>query len=146
MLSIPVRVAQRAFERWTLGENGCRISTYSTQSSGYAQIAWLGEDGKYHGTTAHRAAWVHVHGQIDAGMDVDHINVCDTRCVNVGHLRLLTAAQNRRQEGREFPLGFCKRGHPDSERVQNHRGAWICPTCKRKQTRESYLRVRGRAA
>ncbi|MCV7358473.1 HNH endonuclease signature motif containing protein [Mycolicibacterium fluoranthenivorans] len=144
---IPERVGQRAFDRWTLGENGCHISTYSVQSRGYAQIGWRDEKGN-HGTTAHRAAWVHVHGQVADGFDVDHCNPehCDKRCVNVDHLRLLTVAQNRRQEGRGFPLGFCKRGHPNSGRVQNHRGAWICPTCKRDQTRESYLRCQARKA
>lgn len=143
-MDIPPRVAQRAYERWTPNEHGCHISTYSVQSKGYAQIGWQGDDGKMHGTTAHRAAWVHVHGQIPAGMEVDHRIVCDWRCVNVDHLRLLTVAQNRRQEGRAYPVGYCTRGHPDSLRVQTKRGAWICPICKREQTRESYWRVRAR--
>lgn len=141
MIEIPERVALRAFERWVPNGAGCHISTYSTQSSGYAQIGWR-EAGSRTVTTAHRAAWVHVHGQITDDMDVDHIHVCDRRCVNVDHLRLLTPQQNRRQQGRDYPLGFCKRGHPDSERIQNHRGAWICPKCKKQTTHESYLRLK----
>lgn len=145
-MDVPARVAERAHSRWTRNESGCHISAYSVQSRGYAQIGWQGDDGKMHGTTAHRAAWVHVHGQIVGELDVDHRDpdTCDKRCVNVDHLRLLTPEQNRRRQGRKYPLGFCGRGHPDSERVPNHRGAMICPTCKREQTRESAIRVRAR--
>ena len=43
-------------------EAGCWVSTYSTASHGYAQIGW--QDGPdRHMALAHRAAWVHVHGQ-----------------------------------------------------------------------------------
>lgn len=146
-LQIPARVSQRAYDSWTLGEHGCQISTYSTQSRGYAQVCWKDDVG-FHGTTAHRAAWVHVHGQIVGEFDVDHRDPdhCDRRCVNVEHLRLLTPQQNRRQQGRAFPVGFCKRGHPDSLRVQTKRGEKICPICKREQTQESNLRCKQRRA
>ena len=118
-MDVPARVAERAHSRWTRNESGCHISAYSVQSRD---------------------------GQIVGELDVDHRDpdTCDKRCVNVDHLRLLTPEQNRRRQGRKYPLGFCGRGHPDSERVPNHRGAMICPTCKREQTRESAIRVRAR--
>lgn len=135
-VTIPDRVAQRAFENWTEGDGGCHISTYSTQSSGYAQIGWWA-DGKSHMTTAHRAAWVHVHGQIEGDMDVDHRPTCDYRCVNDEHLRLLTPQDNRRRQYGDWPLGECRRGHPDSMRVPSTRGT-RCGECHREESRERY--------
>ena len=32
--------AERAATRWTLGDGGCWISTYTVASHGYAQIGW----------------------------------------------------------------------------------------------------------
>jgi hypothetical protein len=138
-LEIPDRVAKRAYERFVANENGCHISTYSVQSRGYAQIGWQDDNGRMHGTTAHRAAWVHVHGQIEGEMDVDHRDVCDKRCVNVNHLRLLTPTQNRQKQGRKFPLGLCTRGHPDSQRIRTKKGM-ECGQCRREWNRESYQR------
>lgn len=112
---IPERVARRAYFKAVLDENGCHISTYSTASHGYAQIGW--RDADYRQVVlAHRAAWTHVHGQIPAGMTVDHKPTCDRRCVNVDHLRLLTNLENaRRTSGRDWPLGQCINGHSNSE-------------------------------
>lgn len=111
---IPDRVARRAFDGWQLSPSGCYISTYSVASHGYAQIGWK-SDKSMTGTTAHRAAWVHAHGQIPEGMTVDH--VCKNRtCVNVEHLRLLSNFENaRRTSGRDWPEGQCAQGHPNSE-------------------------------
>ena len=107
---IPERVAARAATRFVVDERGCHISTYSVASHGYAQIGWA--DGDYRQVvTAHRAAWVHVNGQIPEGMTVDHL--CKgRRCVNVDHLRLLSNYENaRRTSGRDWPLGECVNGH-----------------------------------
>ncbi|WP_308160131.1 HNH endonuclease signature motif containing protein [Mycolicibacterium goodii] len=145
---IPERVAQRAHENWEPNENGCHISKYSTQSRGYAQIGWFDSElGKTRMTTAHRAAWVHVHGQIEGEMDVDHIDPesCDRRCVNVDHLRLLTPSQNRQQQGRKHPLGLCTRGHDESHRRMTSRGM-VCGQCRREWNRESYARRKRVAA
>lgn len=91
---IPDRVALRALRAFKIDENGCHISSYSIGSHGYAQIGWQTEDG-HSMTTAHRASWTAVHGQIPLGMTVDH--VCKIRtCVNVAHLRLLTNVDNAR--------------------------------------------------
>lgn len=111
-ITIPAAVAERAFTKWEPSPSGCRISTYSIASHGYAQIGWTEESGKRRGTTAHRAAWTHVHGQIAAGITIDHEPTCDHRCVNVDHLRELTNFENgRRTTKRDWPLGECARGH-----------------------------------
>lgn len=110
---IPERVALRAYERVEVDENGCWISTYSVASHGYAQIGWQTNNSR-HVVLAHRAAWVHVNGQMPLGMTLDH--VCRVRrCVNPSHLRILPNFENaRRINGEDFPLGQCRRGHPNT--------------------------------
>lgn len=88
-------------------------------------------------TTAHRAAWVHANGQIPEGMTVDHRPTCDKRCVNVDHLRLLTNFENgRRTFGRDWPLGQCANGHPNSDLFTQPNGRRRCRKCNNKQQRE----------
>ena len=73
---------------YTVTESGCWEWTGSTTHNGYGHF--------YDGTgmvRAHRYAWERVHGTIPEGLVVDHL--CFTRrCVNVEHMRLLTAGQN----------------------------------------------------
>lgn len=153
ILAIPARVAERAFTQHTPGYNGCLLSTYSMVNSSkgsrqYAQIGWQDEDGKRHGTTAHRAAWVHAHGQILDDMTVDHRPECDGRCVNVDHLRLLSNFDNaRRTSGRDWPLGQCVNGHSDEYLTTTpHRGRMmrVCKECRAQRQRD--YRARKRAA
>jgi hypothetical protein len=148
-LQIPERVALRAYDAWELAPSGCYISTYSVASHGYAQIGW---HEKSHGrstmTLAHRAAWVHANGQIPDGMTVDHKPTCDRRCVNVDHLRLLTNYENaRRTSGRDWPLGECINGHPNSELYVADGGRRIrCRPCylatKRASSARYYQRMK----
>lgn len=115
--TIPERVTERAASKYILDEStGCHISTYSVASHGYAQIGWQ-DPGYRQVVLAHRAAWVHVNGQIPAGMTIDH--TCkNKRCVNVAHLRLLDNYENgRRTAGRDWPMGQCINGHPNSDLV-----------------------------
>jgi hypothetical protein len=107
---IPQRVALRALNRCVQGTGGCKLSTYSTGSHGYAQIGWQ-DDYERTVTTAHRAAWVAANGrQIPDGMTVDHI--CHVRpCVNPEHLRLLPNVENARDNGFASRT-HCPQGHP----------------------------------
>lgn len=131
---IPVRVAERAATKYLMVD-GHHLSTYSIASHGYAQIGWKGDDGKMRGTTAHRAAWVHHNGrQIPVGMTVDHNqDKCGKRtCVRAEHLRLLSNLDNaRRTDGRNWPLGECLHGHPDSEMIVKG-GKNMCGICSAK--------------
>lgn len=136
---IPRHVALRAFIKFVPDENGCHVSTYSTASHGYAQIGWH-EDSRVLGTTAHRAAWVAAHGQIPAGMTVDH-ECRNKRCVNPAHLRLLTNFENARRSLYDWPVGTCRNGHPQSELVQIG-GRRRCRPC----TREAQRRYRRKKA
>ena len=128
---IPPAAAERAFTKFTVSPDGCFISTYSVASHGYAQIGWGNKADGHGGTTAHRAAWVHVNGQISDGMTIDH-QCKNRRCVNVEHLRLLSNFDNgRRTFGRDWELGQCANGHPDSELVTTSRGRLECGICRK---------------
>lgn len=136
---IPARVAARALEKFVIDEtSGCHISTYSVSSSGYAQIGW-NEPNDRHVVSAHRAAWVKEHGQIPAGMTLDH--TCkEKRCVRVSHLRMLDNYENgRRTRGQDWPLGQCKNGHPNSELHLRGNGARTpkmeCRICRKEWDR-----------
>lgn len=144
-LVIPAAAAERAATRYEVDEStGCWISTYSRASHGYAQVGWSEKTltARNRMTTAHRAAWVHHSGkQIPEGMTVDHM--CKNRpCVNPGHLRLLTNFENaRRTSDRDWPLGRCINGHPNSE-LREFSGRLHCRICEAKW-REDH---RGRTA
>lgn len=131
-VEIPERVALRAYLNYDVDRGtGCYISRYSVASHGYAQIGWGGNLADRGGTTAHRAAWTHAYGQIPAGMTIDHL--CkNRRCVRVEHLRMLSNFENaRRTDGRDWPLGQCINGHPDSMmRFPPGKKAY-CSECKR---------------
>lgn len=91
-VSIPDDVCRRAAAKWVEDESGCWISTYSTSSSGYAQIGWA-QGPRKRTVGAHRAAWSHWFGAIPVGMTVDH--TCHRkRCVRPGHMRLLSNLAN----------------------------------------------------
>lgn len=138
---IPERVAERAAMRFITNGKGCRISTYSTASHGYAQIGW--KDGSYRQVvTAHRAAWVYHNGeQIPDGMTVDH--TCkERRCVNPKHLRTLTNFENaRRTSGRDWPLGECAHGH-SNDHLRKWGGKWACSICVLDKQRTARARTR----
>lgn len=136
---IPERVAQRAFSRFTEVENGCLETTCAIGTHGYGMIAWQIEPGKKKcaSTTAPRAAWTFIHGLIPEGMTIDH--TCKNRkCVNVDHLRLLTLVENsRRTYGRDWPLGQCAYGHPNSELYvfDQETGRRRCRKCRNENSR-----------
>ena len=103
---------------------------------------WLGPQhpkgyGKYKGKLAHRVIWELTHGQIQTGLQVDHI--CRVRaCVNPSHLRLVTSRVNtlENSEGiaaRNLRKTHCYRGHeftPENTRIEST-GWRQCRACKR---------------
>lgn len=110
-------------------ETGCLVSRYSVGSHGYAQVGWQ-EGGDRTVLLAHRAAWESTFGPIADGMTVDHL--CrNRRCVNVAHMRLLSNFENaRRTSGRDWPLGQCINGHPNSMLIVRG-GKRMCGECSR---------------
>lgn len=154
---VPPRVAERAYTRRVVDDDGCWISTYSVASHGYAQIGWTipvaergPDDPRSHMVLAHRAAWSHLYGQVPLGMTLDHL--CkQRRCVNPEHMRLLPNYENaRRTKGRDWPLGYCVHGHDSSHLIEvgrkaNRSGvAKICGACQ--TARQAEYRDRKRNA
>jgi hypothetical protein len=135
---VPERVALRAYENVDILDDGCWISRYSTASHGYAQIGWQENGGRWV-VLAHRAAWVHVNGQMPLGMTLDH--TCKTRrCVNPTHLRMLPNYENaRRVNGMDWPMGQCANGHPNSsleprvahDKKGRPRDGVLCSQCRK---------------
>lgn len=137
MLETPQRVKDRLLSRIEVQNSGCWVTNYSVMNAGYAQIGWSAE-GRTHMRLVHRVSWEIHKGAIPDGMTVDH--VCFNRlCVNPAHLRLLSNYENsRRHMGRDWPIGECPAGHPDSIRVPNpsrNKSKTLCPKCKAEATR-----------
>lgn len=128
---IPSRVQERAGTRWD-ADGDCWISTYSVASHGYAQIGWDNGGGDRHIVLAHRASWEYAMGPVPLGHTLDHL--CkQKRCVNPAHMRILTNYENaRRTAGRDWPLGQCINGHPNSESYVQPAGTRVCRPCAQK--------------
>lgn len=141
--AIPYKAAMEAAHKYVEDENGCYVSTYSIGSHGYAQKTWIwkDEDGRKRtaGTTAHRAAWRFWQGPIPGGMTIDHL--CkNRRCVRREHLRMTTNHENaRRTSGRDWPMGECINGHPNSE-LRLWSGRLRCRICSNELQRRSRAR------
>jgi hypothetical protein len=122
-IPIPGDVCDDAINDYWEAPNGCHISQWYRFSAPYALIR---------GHLAHRAAYTAAFGPIPIGLVVDH--KCFTKqCVNPAHFRLLTHIENaRRRHGKDFPLGQCPHGHPDSEQrdvVWAGKARRRCGTC-----------------
>lgn len=141
--AIPHKAAMEAAQKYVEDENGCYISTYSIGSHGYAQKTWIWKDEggrrRTAGTTAHRAAWRFWQGPIPGGMTIDHL--CkNRRCVRREHLRMTTNHENaRRTSGRDWPMGECINGHPNSE-LRLWSGRLRCRICTNEIQRRSRAR------
>lgn len=128
---IPQRVIDRALSNIDIDpERGCWISRYSVGSHGYAQIGWNEPGERTQMKLVHRVAYVAVRGPIPADMTVDHM--CkQRRCCNPDHLRLLSNYENgRRTDGRDWPVGQCANGHPNSM-LEEFSGRMHCGVCYR---------------
>lgn len=135
MLNIPEQVAERAATRYIESATGCWISTYSTSTHGYAQIGWSAK-GVRHGTTAHRAAWVHQNKRQPEGT-IDHLDHCDRRCVRPDHLRDISNYENARRNRPDAAsdLLTCLNGHASLpvEKRRNGKPWFTCPDCHRER-------------
>lgn len=89
---------------------------------------------------AHRIAYEALVGEIDAGMEIDHL--CRQRCcVNPSHLEQVTPRENKRRGGRELLYLKCSNGHDRTPENTFRRGR--CNLC-RQCADERYMRIHGR--
>lgn len=98
---------------------------------------------------AHRVSYQMFHGEITAGLDIDHL--CRNRgCVNPHHLEAVSRSINLRRgigptlaKERYAKITHCKRGHEYTpENTKRKRGARICISCQRTLDSESQRKRR----
>ena len=100
------------------------------------------------GRRAHRVAWFAANGPIPEGMVVNH-SCRNRRCVNVQHLRLLTATENALADSSSLAYvnsrkTHCPRGHAyDKTATYRGRTQRVCSTCERDKHRR--LKAKWRA-
>ena len=115
--------------------SSCVVWTGHVNTDGYGQLR---VDGRM--VKAHRYAWEREHGPIPDGKVIDH--TCFVRaCVNVGHLRLASRAENsanrsgaRKGRKHDLPRGVTRSGNGFLARVYingRHVNAGTFPTIER---------------
>lgn len=109
----------------------CILWPWAKTSAGYGLL--LGPDGEL--DYAHRLTWKKEHGDIPAGMYICHY--CDVpACINVKHLFLGTAADNRNDcqtKGRRPEVTTCPQGHEytSTNTYINPNGSKECRECRK---------------
>ena len=124
--------------------NGCIEFTGGRTKSGYGLVS-MG-DGRT--ITASRAMWILKHGELDKGLEVDHL--CSNRaCVRIDHLEAVTHRENTLR-GDTIPAAHlrkthCPQGHPysgDNLILVRNGTARRCRTCKNLTSKLSKRRQR----
>lgn len=121
--------------------NGCHLWQKHFDKYGYGIFYFRKKSRK-----AHRVAYYMTNGDIPKGMVIDHI--CRNRqCVNIEHLRCITAGQNAIENSRSVAAinkmkEFCKNGHK-FDRVygikKKQRYCSICENQKSKRLQKKWL-------
>lgn len=112
-------------------------------------ILWTGRVNEYgYGTIgvslAHRRAWEEANGPIPKGLVIDHIchdpDICrlgvecpHRKCVNVAHMKVVTAKENRERTYSAFGIKtHCPKGHAyEGDNLLISDGRRYCRACKR---------------
>lgn len=124
------------------------INSYTVSGDCYLWNKYLDKDG--YGTfyfrkksrKAHRVAVFMMQGTIPEKMVVDHI--CKNRsCVNVAHLRVITARQNTLENSKSVGAinkmkEFCKMGHKFDKFYGKQRYCSICSSEKSKRLQKKW--------
>jgi hypothetical protein len=124
--------------------SGCWIWMGHVDKDGY---------GKIDNTTAHKAAYRQLIGEVPDGMELDHR--CEVRCcVNPSHLNIVTPKKNKEltlERGRHFQrnMTHCEKGHPFSGEnlyINPNNNKRICRACSavsQKKYKDKVRNLRG---
>ena len=122
--------------------SGCWLWEGFCDKDGYGRF-WTGTTTRF----AHRFSYERNFGQVQAGLDLDHL--CGVRCcVNPGHLQPVDHAENvRRGKGgpglQRKKLSHCRRGHSyDQENTYRYGTERFCRECRRMNVREQMAKKR----
>ena len=135
---------QEMHDRWARkvspSEDGCWLWQASLNSRGYGLIS---AGGKL--MLAHRYAYLAYTGELDNSLQIDH-RCMNKACVNPDHLAQVTSRENNRRSGNVSGENArrinCKHGHPlhGDNLIIRSDGKRACRACKKRTSRESYLR------
>lgn len=146
----PIPFVDRAQRFIVADESGCHLWTGALDRRGYAKAGATG--GRTVGV--HRELYELEHGELTPDVHLHH--TCGVRrCVNVAHLRPVTAAEHLAEHGTQLigtnaaarakrAATHCQRGHeftPENTRIQN--GHRLCRICVRE--RDSRRKTRAAA-
>jgi hypothetical protein len=116
-------------------ESGCFNWKGAVSNNRYGSLFYNGRMQK-----THRIAWLLKHGEIEDGMDLDHL--CrNTLCCNTAHLEVVTRSENLRRSplmDRKSQNTRCPRGHEyGGENLRlTKKGHRVCKTCMRQHIRD----------
>lgn len=119
----------------------CWLWTGAIDSNGYGMFRLATSAG----VRAHTLSWVHAHGPVPDGLELDHL--CRVRhCLNPAHLEPVTSGENTRRgtiaavnTERAARRTHCVNGHPWDEEntyVVKAKGWRMCRACARERARE----------
>lgn len=138
----------RFAEKIALTDSGCIEWIASHNGVGYGTLTINRTGGK---VLAHRFSYEWHVGPIPEGMQLDHL--CrNTLCVNPEHLEPVTQRINTLRGTAPTAVNaaktHCDRGHPLSgdNLTFTPQGWRVCIACRRRRSREKYLRKIGKAA
>lgn len=120
--------------------NGCRVWLGHKSRVGYGQF-WVNN----RNVSAHRFAWVVVHGEQPRGLQIDHL--CRNKlCVEIKHMELTEPRVNtlRAVAVNYWTRTACKNGH-DYETAGYYfsgKGTKTCRECKRIVARKCWAKAR----
>lgn len=130
----------RFMSRVEYSETGCWLWTGAVSRDGYGHMGWKGTI-----TGAHRVSYMLFIGPVPQGMEVDHYQCRNRRCVNPEHLKAVTHRENCQPLGeasrrRSKAQTHCRNGHEYTpENVYRDPSGWRhCRECGRQNAKRYY--------
>lgn len=147
------QVQDRLAKSFEVKENGCWEWTTGKFNTGYGKLSLWGRTKRGGQFMVHRIMYELIFGAIGKDRQIDHL--CRERaCVNPQHMEVVTKDENNIRGNSPSAIHarktHCPQGHPYSgnnlqiENKPNGKTMRRCRTCRNKQQRDKYLRMKAR--